>query len=175
MDTFNSLGKDIQDHLKQIARTSGLPQNDDSYERMALAWVEKKAAFDTIIAEHGLSEMSFFGRSEQKGALVLTWSGSILTIGPLVDGTRRCEYTSIGLRGDVPPSAVEEASELSADIETNEAVQFAAGPVRTSSPVYRLALTTAVMEPEEEEALLTQVSQSLAGDMTEINKTIVAE
>jgi len=175
MNAFNSLSQEIQDHLKQIAKTSGLPMNEDSYERMAAAWLEKKAIFEKALEEHRFVEMSFFGRAEEKGALILTWSGSIINVGPLVDGARRCEYTSIGLRSDVPPSALEEASELSADVETNEPVQFAKGPIKTSSLVYKIAIATAEMEPEEEEALLTQVSQNLAEDFAEVNKTVIGE
>jgi len=173
MNAFNSLNQEIQDHLKQIAKTSGLPMNEDSYERMAAAWLEKKALFEKALEDNKFVEMSFFGRVEERGAIVLTWSGSIINVGPLVDGVRRCEYTSIGMRADVPPSALDEASELSADIESDEPVQFTKGPIKTSSLVYKIAVASVQMEPEEEEALLTQVSQDLAEDFAEVNKTVI--
>ncbi len=173
MNAFNSLSQEIQGHLKQIAKTSGLPLNEESYEQMAAAWLEKKEIFEKSLADNHLAEVSFFGQSEERGTVVLTWSGSIINVGPLVDGLRRCEYTSIGLRSDVPPAATEDSSRLSADIELDEPVQFSKGPIKTSSPVYKIAVANEIMEPEEEEALLTQVSQDLAEEFAEVNKTII--
>lgn len=175
MSSFESLSREIQDHLKQITKTSGLPMNEETLERMAAAWLEKKQVFETALADNRLAEVSFFGRAEERGALALTWSGSIINIGPIVEGARRCEYTSIGIRSDVPPAAVEEASELAADLETDEPVQFAKGPIKASSPVYAIAVSREEMEPGEEEALLTQVSQDLAEDFAEVNKTVMGE
>lgn len=173
MDTFNSLSPEIQQHSKQIAKTSGLPQNEESHEQLAVAWKDKEAIFEKTLVDNKLLDMAFHGRSEPRGALVLTWSGSIINIGPLVDGNRRCEYTSIGLRADVPPAATDEASELSADLEVDEPVQFLRGPIKTSSPVYKIAIASETLEPEVEEAMLTQVSQNLAEDFATVNKTAI--
>lgn len=173
MDTFNSLSPEIQQHLRQIARTSGLPQNDESLERLATAWKDKETIFEKSLADNKLVDMAFYGRTEPRGALVLTWSGSIISIGPLVDGNRRCEYTSIGLRADVPPAATDETAELAADLEVDEPVQFNKGPIRTSSPVYKIAVFSEALEPETEEAMLTQVSQDLADDFATVNKTVI--
>ena len=120
MNTFNSLTPEIQQHLKQIAKTSGMPMTDESWELMATAWLEKKTIFETTLSDNKLVEVAFFGQAEARGALALTWSGSIINIGPLVDGARHCEYTSIGLRADVPPAATEDASVLSSDLEVDE-------------------------------------------------------
>lgn len=173
MSVFESLSTEIQDHLKQIATSSGLPLDDESYERMASAWLEKKAAFETTLKEKNLVEVTFFSKEEDRGVLALTWSGSIINIGPLVDGKRKSEYTSIGLRADVPPSASDDASELSVDIELDQPMGFVKGPIKTSSPIYKIAVTCDELPPEEEEALLTRVTQDLAEDFVEINKTLI--
>lgn len=174
MDAYNSLSPEIQQHLKQIAKTSGLPEGDERLEQLAVAWRDKETIFEKTLADNKLVDVAFFGRTEPKGALVLTWSGSILNIGPLVDGNRRCDYTSIGLRTDVPPSATEAASDLSADLEVDEPVQFSKGPIKTSSPAYKIAIASEVLEPEVEEAMLTQVSQDLAEDFATVNKTVMS-
>ncbi len=173
MNTFNSLTPEIQQHLKQIAKTSGMPMTDESWELMATAWLEKKTIFETTLSDNKLVEVAFFGQAEARGALALTWSGSIINIGPLVDGVRHCEYTSIGLRADVPPAATEDASVLSSDLEVDEPVQFTKGPIKSSSPVFKIAVASETLDPEEEEAMLTQVSQELAEDFVTVNKTVV--
>lgn len=174
METYNSLSPEIQQHLKQIAKTSGLPEGDERLEQLAVAWKDKETIFEKTLADNRLVEVAFFGRAEPKGALVLTWSGSILNIGPLVDGNRHCDYTSIGLRTGVPPSATDEASDLSGDLEVDEPVQFTRGPIKTSSPVYKIAIVNEALEPEVEEAMLTQVSQDLAEDFATVNKTVLS-
>jgi len=172
MEQFNSLTPVIQKHIRQIATTSGLPAGDESLELLASGWLEKKVAFEDALAEHNLEDCVFFGKNETRGALILTWSGSLLQIGPLVDGTRRCEYTSIGLRTDVPPSAVEAVSVLCADVETDNPVCFASGPVKQSSPVLKIGIYREVVPSDEEEALLTQVTREVIEEFIEVNKTV---
>lgn len=173
MSTFETLEPIIQDHIRQISKTSGLPSTPDTLDLMADAWIEKKHCFEEALGQNDLEEISFFGRTEPKGALILTYSGSLINVGPLVEGLRRCEYTSLGLRTDVPASAVEEASVLAADVETDEPAQFEKGPIKTSSPIFKIAVAKAKMAAEDEEALLTQVSQDLAEDFVEVNKTVI--
>ncbi|TFG84657.1 MAG: hypothetical protein E4H20_02515 [Spirochaetales bacterium] len=173
MNAFDSLSPEIQDHLRQIAKTSGLAPTEDSHERMAAAWLEKLDIFEKAVKDNKLVEVAFFGRAEERGALVLTFSGSLLNVGPLVDGARRCEYASIGMRADVPPTATDESSELAADLELEEPAQFVKGPIKTSSPLYKIAVAKDELEPNDEEALLTQVTQELAEDFIEVNKTLI--
>lgn len=173
MSTFDALEPIIQDHIRQITKTSGLPSTPDTYEMMADAWLEKKTCFEEALANNDMEEVSFFGRAEARGALILTYSGSLINLGPQTDGLRRCEYTSLGMRTDVPTSAVEEASVLAVDLEADEPAQFEKGPIKSSSPVFKIAVAKAKMAAEAEEALLTQVSQELAQDFVEVNKTVI--
>jgi len=173
MKTFKSLSDVIQNHIKQIAKTSGLPIGEETYEALATAWVEKKQCFEDGISENNLEEVDFFSKDNEKGAIVLTYSGSLITIGPLVDGTRRAEYTSIGLRTDVPGTALEEDSTLSSDIEQDAIVVFEKGPIQQSSPIFKIAISEEELEPDEEEALLTQVTLDITEEFVEVNKTII--
>ena len=173
MSTFDTLEPIIQDHIRQITRTSGLQSTPETFDMMADAWLEKKTCFEEALGDNELEEVAFFGRAEARGALVLTYSGSLINLGPQTDGLRRCEYTSIGMRTDVPASAVEEATVLAADLEADEPAQFEKGPIKSSSPVFKIAVAKVKMPAEEEEALLTQVSQELAEDFVEVNKTVI--
>ncbi len=173
MKIFNALSPVIQNHVKLISKTSGLPVNDETYELLASAWMDKKQCFEDALAENSLEETAFFDKDNARGALVLTYSGSLLNIGPLVAGKRRAEYTSIGLRTDVPDSAVEESALLSADIEIDSPAAFSKGPIQQSSPVFKIAITTADLTSGEEEELLTRISQEVTEDFVEVNKTII--
>ncbi len=172
MESFNSLSPVIQSHIRQLAAASGLPAGEESLELLAGAWMDKKQCFEEALAANDLTDTQFFDKTESRGALVMTWSGSLLQIGPLVNGNRRCEYTSIGLRTDVPPSAVEDFSVLAADVETDNQVHFATGPIKQSSPVLKIGVYPAEISPGEGEALLTRISQEVTEEFIEVNKTV---
>jgi hypothetical protein len=173
MNNFESLNPEIQEHLRQLAKASGLSAAEDGYERLAAAWLEKKALFEKSAQENKLSELAFFASQERREPWCSPIRAPCLKIGPLMNGTRCCEYSSIGLRSDVPPSAIEEASQLASDIEVDDIVQFSKGPIKSSSQVYTMAVASEELEPEEEEALLTQLGQNLVEDFVEVNKTVL--
>jgi hypothetical protein len=170
---FDSLDNFIQEHVKQLLKSSGMQNDDESLDALAGAWLEKKQAFEDGVSTQGMEEIDFFSKEDDQGALVMTYSGSLLNIGPLVDGFRRCEYTSIGLRKDVPQSALEESSELEADFETDAVASFKKGPVRKTSPILKIARFKKKMDPELEESKLSEVTQILADDFVEVNKTVI--
>ncbi len=173
MSAFDGLGTVIQGHIRQIAKTSGLRDGQESLEKLAEAWTMKREAFEATTREHGLIEVSFFGAEEERGALALTYSGSIVTIGPLDGGKRRCEYASVGLRADVPQSATEPESTLSADVETDGPIAFSRGPVKSTSPVFKIAVAAERLPLDEETTLLTQVAGDVAEDFARVNRTVV--
>jgi hypothetical protein len=171
---FDSLDSFIQDHVRQMVKPSGLPEGEDSLEALATSWLEKKRAFEDAVSGNGMEEVQFFTADDDRGAIVMTYSGSLLNIGPLVDGARRCEYAPIGLRKDVPESAVEESGMLEGDFETDSVAAFKKGPVRKTSPILKIARFTKKMTPEVEEEKLSDVTQALMDDFVEVNKTVVA-
>lgn len=174
-DYLSQIPDHVRDHIKNITATSGLPDTDESAELVAQAWLEKRDAFSTRTAELQMEEWDEFAKEEERGALVLTYSGSLLTLGPLVDGRRQAEYLSIGLRGDVPDSASDDSAELSDDIRIDDPVLFSKGPIQKSSAVFKIAVVKEQMEPEAEAERLSEATQILSEDFVEVNKTIIAE
>jgi hypothetical protein len=172
-DTLQTLPQAVQDHLRGIVSTTGLPNNDESLELLASGWIEKRSIFETRVAEMGMTEVEDFAADEDRGALLLTYSGSLLTVGPLVDGSRAVDYTSIGVRNDVPENAKADSTTLEEDVVIDEPASFSNGPVRSSSAIYAIAVTTEELDPEEEEDLLAEVAKTLTQEFIEVNKTIV--
>ncbi|MFA6506536.1 MAG: hypothetical protein WCT14_10575 [Treponemataceae bacterium] len=163
----------LRGHITKIAATSGLAQNEESVELLAHAWLEKIDSFETRIAESDMEEWVEFPAAEARGALILTYSGSLLTVGPQENGTRRVEYASIGLRKDVPESAASDRSVLSKDVRVDESAAFSGGPIEKSSAVFKIAVAKEQLPIEEEKELLSEVTQVLTEDFVELNKTIV--
>src|SRR5208337_615605 len=100
------------------------------------------------------------------------YSGSLINIGPLRDGGRTVQYASIGLRQDVPEIATETGSELAAEVMEGTPVTFARGPIKSSSPVYKIAVTMEDMDIEEQERQITKATQILTKQFVEVNKNL---
>lgn len=175
MGALDQVSEKVQNHIRQLIKTSGLPDSEESVEAIAQGWIEKKESFEEQVEENNMDEVEYLAGDDQKGCLLMTYSGSLLNIGPLVDGVRKVEYASIGMRQDVPESAEEENSKLSGNIEVDSSVTFSHGPIQKSSPIFKIAVPAENMEAEEQEELLSEVTKMLTEDFVEVNKTIILE
>lgn len=163
----------IRRHLKQLVKTAGLPDTEESRQSLEDAWIEKMYAFDGEVEEREMEPADLLPADYEGGALLMTYSGSLLSIGPLGDDGRHVEYRSIGLRNDVPESAEAASTNLAADVEIDSSAVFTEGPVEKSSPIFRIALVREDMDDEEQEELLTEVTRILTESFVDVNKTII--
>jgi hypothetical protein len=86
---LNQLPENIEEHIREITRSSGLPQGEESVEKMARGWIEKKQVFEDFIQKFQMEEVESFAQDDERGALALTYSGSLVKIGPIIDGVRK--------------------------------------------------------------------------------------
>ncbi len=59
---FNSLPEHIQVHLREILRSSGLPDNEESLEAISKNWMDKKNLFQAQIKSLDMIETGTFGQ-----------------------------------------------------------------------------------------------------------------
>ncbi|MDY6934079.1 MAG: hypothetical protein SVZ03_07640 [Spirochaetota bacterium] len=173
-DFFDQIPGDVQDQIRDITKSSGLPDNEDSIEMMAQAWIEKKEAFEEKIEALDMEELDSYDKEDTRGALVLTYSGSLVSIGPLADDGRAVEYTSIGIRSDVPDSLKGEGSMLGKDVMVGEEMEFESGPVKSTSSIFKIAVFKEEISAEEQEEKLSDATVVLSDEFTKINKTIIS-
>ena len=172
-DKFNQLPGTIQVHLKNITAGAGLPDNEESYEKLAVGWLAKKEAFETQIGAEGLVEVEQLDKDDAKGAVALTYSGSLMLIGPLVDGDRKAAYQSIGIRKNVPESLKDDHSKLGDDIKIDAPIKFEKGPVQSTSAIYKIAVCETQLEAAQEESKLSEATVIITNKFIDINKEIV--
>src|SRR5512136_1013517 len=96
------LPEGIRAHLGGLVHGSGLPDTEESLEALARVWLEKKRMFEEQIQALQMQEAGRLAASDPRGALLLSASASLITVGPLDETGRRVEYASIKLRTDVP-------------------------------------------------------------------------
>lgn len=171
---FDQLDEKVAEHLRSLTAAVDAPA-DEALELLAQAWVEKEEIFAKKIIEEKMELVDIFDPDEDKGGvLMLTYSGSILSVGPEGRNGRTTSYVSIGIRTDVPEMAEADDGELAGKVSTGEKAEFVRGPIQASSPIYKIAIFSDEMDAEEEEELLAEVTQLLADDFAEVNRTIIS-
>jgi len=165
----------IREHISAVIESSGLPDDETTRELLAKSWIDKEKIFKENVKKFGLEEIETFAHDDTRGALAMTYSGSLVRIGPVVKDVRMAQYVSIGLRTDVPDIAGKEESKLSEDMEIGGTIQFDPGPVKKTSPVYKIAVLAGNPSIEEQEEKINEVTLLLQEEFTRVNKTIVSD
>ena len=172
---LDKIPDNIKDHIREITKTSGLPPEEESVEKIAKGWLEKKQVFEEKIADMDMEEVDLLSLDDQRAALAITYSGSLVNIGPLVDGVRTAGYISIGMRSDVPDAAVKEGSKLAKDISVDDQIEFVIGPVKNTSAIFKIAVLTGSLTAIEQEEKINEATLMIQEEFVEVNKTIISE
>lgn len=172
-DILNQLPAEIQAHIKGITKSSGLPDEEASYEKMAKGWMDKKMIFEEKIAEQNMVEVDKLAVNDEKGAVALTYSGSLVIIGPVINGFRKAGYNSIGLRKNVPDSMVHENSKLAADVIVNNPIDFEAGPVKSTSSIFKIAVCKDNLQAIDQEEKISEVTVIMTNEFVNVNKELI--
>ena len=167
---FDSLEPAIQEHLRIIRETSGLPDSDTSLELLAEGWKEKEKAFDDQAASMGM-ERSLDCEDVARGFLALTYSGSLVAVGPADGGKRRAVYVSIDRRRDVPSRAESENASLDGFVSCGREIIFRNGPVKKSSAIYRLALLPSALALIDQNQRLDEATVALTREFQAVDGT----
>lgn len=175
-DYFTSLPENIREHIQKITKTSGLPDTDESVEKMAEVWMEKEKVFEEKTETMGLEEVDVLEADDPRAALLMTYSGSLISVGTLKDDQRRVEYTSIGLRGDVPNTLELEGNGLVNHVIIDEGVEFKTGPIQKTSPIYKIIICKEEnLEADEQEEKIKNAATVIMDDFVEVNKTLILD
>ncbi len=167
----------IRSHLDGLIRNSGLPETDESREEMARVWFEKKSMFEGQIRALDMQELERFSADDPRGALLLTWSGSLLSMGPRQAGTagRMMEYSSIELRTDVPHLARAARGAVRPDLALGELAQLREGPIASTSALLKIAACNAAVPPEEQEKRIREATIFLTNGFVRINRSVTRQ
>jgi len=168
--TYDSLDPAIRDHLRMIRDAGGLPEGDETLELLAEGWREKERAFDEQASSMGMT-MSEECRDSARGFLALTYSGSLVAVGPDESGRRRAVYVSIDRRRDVPARSESEEARVSGDVRVGAEIQFDPGPVKKSSSVYRLAVLPPALALEDQRERLDEATVALTREFQAVDDT----
>lgn len=172
-DVLNQIPEKIHYHIKALSKDSAFEGSEDAVDRIAQAWLDKKAVFDDEIDTMGMVKVEELELDHEQGALAITYSGSLVNIEPVMDGKRRVSYTSIGLRTDVPESNSEEDSVVQESyISVDNPVYFEQGPVKNTSQLLEIAVFEEELSPVVQTQKLDQATRKLVEEFVDINASI---
>lgn len=172
MTKYEELPDKIKVHLKGLVKASGLPDTGESLEMLSANWLEKEAMFREQTRSLGMVDSPFFGKDDTRGALLLTYSGSLITIGTLANNVRWVEYASIKLRSDVPGIVKSDKVRVVNDIQVDSCVEFEPGPVKKTSEIFMIAYCTADVGAAEQEKRIKEATIFLTNGFVKINREL---
>ena len=162
----------IRAHLAGLLRGCGLPDTEDSLEALAGVWLQKKKMFEEQVRALHMQEVATLSAADPRGALLLSSSASLVTVGPLEESGRRVDYASIQLRTDVPHLLVLEGASLAEDLALDRGARFSAGPLQSSSPLLKIAVCDPEVGREEQEKRLREATIYLTNRFVKLNRTL---
>ena len=169
---FDSLPEQIKKHLGEVMRSSGLPDNEESLEAISRNWLDKKNLFEGQIKSLDMIETDGYAADDPQGALALTYSGSLISLGPSRGGSRWMEYYSIKLRGDVPEMSKNPEVRIKADTGTDKILEFEGGIIKSTSALFKIAICRDGVSPEEQETRIHEAVLFLTNGFVKINRSL---
>jgi nucleoid DNA-binding protein len=170
----DQLPEGIRAHLAGLVRGSGLPDTEGSLEALARVWLQKTKMFEEQIRALDMQEAGSLDAGDPRGALLLSSSASLLTVGPLDEAGRRVEYASIQLRTDVPHLLVLEGAGLAESLALGREARFSGGPIQSTSALLKIAVCGSEVGREEQEKRLREATIFLTNGFVKLNRTLAA-
>ena len=168
----NEVPETIATYLKDMTVSFGLPNDEETMSRLNESWLEKQEAFDDKTIEFGMEEAGSLERDDERAALALTFSGSLVSLGPLKEDGRSIEYSSIGLRHDVPESLRIENANLQDDAETGKCMEFENSALKATSPIFKIAVCPDSLSIDEQETLVKEAATVIVDTFVDMNKDL---
>jgi nucleoid DNA-binding protein len=178
MTRFEDLPERIQRHLQSITESSGLQPGEDSLARITANWIEKRDLFEEQTELLDMRDIEELLRDDDRGVLVLTYSGSLLSLGPAGgdDATpaagRSFEYASIPLRADVPSLVREDDVRLEGSIRRDAPARFSNCSIEQSSPVLRAVACDPEVSAADQERRIREATIFLTNGFVKLNRTL---
>jgi nucleoid DNA-binding protein len=173
---YSRLPEEIRRQIDALADGDEVPPLPDLRERLASTWEGKFELFESQVRLLGMEELERLEPGDGRGFLAITYSGSILSVGPETPGKGRwLEYVPIKLRLDVPQIASGEGARIGGPVSRRSPIRFEAGPLKSTSSVYRIAACPAGVDPDEQERRIREAAIYLTQGFIKMNRGLSEE
>ena len=168
--TLAQLPDKIQKHLSAILANTEMPKNDESLEVLAQNWIEKRNSFDTMIKSLAMHEENSLAAADTRAMLLLTYSGSLIGVGPDRGDGRWMEYASIKLRANVPDIVAVEKTAVQDMVAVDAAATFTEGKIKSTSALFKIAVCDPNVDLNEQEKRVKEAMIFLTNMFVKLNR-----
>ncbi len=168
---FDDLPETIRRQLSSLITDSGLPGDEATRDRLAVIWDEKYRLFTGQVASLGMELVPEMGPEDPRGAVLLTYSGSLISLGPVRGKSRWLEYASIKLRTDVPELVRGDKASVAGPLRVDAAAVFEGCPVKRSSALFRIAVCPEGTSADDQERRIREATIYLTNGFVKLNRT----
>ncbi|RKX95574.1 MAG: hypothetical protein DRP84_03845 [Spirochaetes bacterium] len=168
---FNELPEQIKRHMNRLIESSGIQNTEKFKNLMAETWDKKCQLFEQQTKSLKMISTDSIPRGDSRGAIVLTYSGSIVGIGPK-EKYREVEYASIHLRSDVPKTINIDEAELDGGIKIGEPIIFSRGKLKKTSPAYKIAVCEKSIPLDQQKDIIREGMIFITNGFMKINRSL---
>jgi|GEM_PF-255747 len=180
---YSRLPAEIRAQIDALAEGPDTPRLPDIKEKLAANWQGKFDLFVSQVRLLGMEELEALEEGDGRGFLAMTYSGSILSVGPAQEeessrglpGSRWVEYVPIKIRLDVPEIASGYGAVIVGAATRGSSLRFDGGPVKSTSSVYRIAACSADVPPDEQDKRIREAAIFLTHGFIKMNRTLSEE
>ncbi len=170
MENKMTIPKNVESHLDGLL--SVMENTDVTLDDLESVWIEKELLFEKQTKSLGMREVEEFKADDPGGAIVLTFSGYLISLYSTRDKRRRVEYASIKMRSDVPDIVTSECAELKERITLNNPAAFTGGEVKKTSSVYKILTFEDDVPSSEQDKRIREATIFLTNGFVRINRTL---
>ncbi|MBI9097077.1 MAG: HU family DNA-binding protein [Spirochaetaceae bacterium] len=155
---------DVERHLHSLVT------GDITFDMIKDLWVKKDKLFSDQIALLAMDEVDHLDKDEDRGILLLTYSGSLISLG--CGKERTMEYASIKLRGDVPDIIKSDRVSLTSDLNKGSIATFDGGQVQNTSSLYKIVVCREGVSVEEQEKRIREATIFITNSFVHFNRDL---
>jgi nucleoid DNA-binding protein len=171
---YDEVPEKIRLQLDSLLQEAGLPVDALSREKLATVWLEKYRMFSGQVAALGMELVPELSFDDPRGAILLTYSGSLISFGTLNSGTRWLEYASIKFRTDVPELVLGDKATLSSSIKQDAVAQFGGCALKSTSSLYKIAVCPQGTGIDDQERRIREATIFLTNGFVKLNRSVAS-
>lgn len=171
---MNDIPKAVHTHLAALAKESGREGDKDFLADLETVWRRKATLFEDQARAVHLELVESLPEGDPRGLLVLSYSGSLLSIGPDTDRTlgRWLEYSSIKLRTDVPDILTDRGISVEGPISLGAGVSVHGSRISQTSPAYAIAVCPEGLSEDEQDKRIRESTIFITNGFMKYNRSL---
>ena len=171
---MKDLPKAVETHLAALAGDLGRAGDAVFLVELRAVWMRKAALFETQARAVQLDLVNEVPANDPRGALILSYSGSLLSIGPDTDKTlgRWLEYSSIKLRTDVPDVLADRGISIVGGIRIGDEVEVNGSRIVKTSPAYAIAVCPEDLPQDDQDKRIRESTIFITNGFMKYNRSV---